>query len=253
MFLREKEILFKARQDSDYLNQLLKSEEMKKFINHAIKAYTKSPARFMAVNRVEWDDLLQAAYIGVFKAINNLNLNLSPNEWVRYTYLKIQGELRYFSRSNDSNMIVISQRIREMYPKYIQFFGIYWNNNDRDPTIEDTMKYFNISKDDAFDLVYGMQDIIYNDTNLKMSSGIKKMNVVDIYESKSKNSSVENSVINKIMVEMFLNRVNTIQRKILYLFYFKGLNKSEISKIVGCSNSMITKHINTAFNIIQNS
>ncbi|WP_158735847.1 sigma-70 family RNA polymerase sigma factor [Alteribacillus sp. YIM 98480] len=257
MFLRDKQQLLKAKNDDAYLNSLLQNEEAIKFIKFVIKGYTKSPTKFMAVNKVEWEDLLQAAYIGLFKAIKNVNLELSPNEWVRYSYLTIQGEIRNFSRSNDSNMVVISQRIREMYPKYRNFHEEFWVEHAKDPTIEDTMKHFHISKNDAFDLVYGMQEVIYQEDKVKSKSskGDNSIAYTDTiaFMEWSPRKSVEGEALNNIMVENIINYINETQRKVIYLHYFKGLNKTEISKIIGCSTSMVSKHILTAFKNIRQS
>jgi RNA polymerase sigma factor (sigma-70 family) len=255
MFLRNKKQLLQAKNDEVHLNSLLQSEEAVKFIKFVIKGYTKSPAKFMAVNKVEWEDLLQAAYIGLFKAIRNIDLELSPNEWVRYAYLSIQGELRNFSRSNDSNMVVISQRIREMYPKYKKFHEEFWNRHGKDPTIGDTMQNFQISKDDAFDLVYGMQEVIYQEDKVKgsYSKGDEVITYKDTisFLKQAHVQSVEKEALNNIMVETIINYVDNNQRKVIYLHYFKGLNKTEISKIIGCSISMVSKYISTAFQNIR--
>src|SRR4051812_43244914 len=101
MYLFNENTLKLAKENRLFLNDLIQYHESEKFIKYVIKEYTKSPAKFMAVNKVEWEDLLQAAYIGLFSAIRKMDLTLSPKEWVRYTYLSIQGELRNFSRSND--------------------------------------------------------------------------------------------------------------------------------------------------------
>ncbi|WP_191991917.1 sigma-70 family RNA polymerase sigma factor [Bacillus aerolatus] len=237
-----------AKENTDYLNDLIQSDEASKFVKYVIKEYTKSPAQFMAVNKVEWEDLLQAAYIGLFKAIKKIDLNLSRNEWVRYSYLSIQGELRNFSRSNDSNMVVISQRIRELYPKYKKFHEEYWIHNQNDPSIAETMGFFEISKDDAFDLVYGMQEIIYQESRETQ----KRDRIIQSYQQlKSEIQSVEDQAINNIMVKMFLDHVNEKQRKVIYLHYFKGFSKTEVSKIIGCSQSMVSKHLTTAFKQIK--
>lgn len=255
MFLKVGRILRLAKEDDSFLNVLLQSEEAIKFVKHAIKVYTKSPAKFMAVNKVEWDDLLQAAFIGLFQAIRNLNLELSPNEWVRYTYLTIQGELRKFSRSNDSNMLVITQRIRELYPKYKKFHEEFWISNGKDPTIEDTMRYFHISRDDAFELVYGMQEIISVEGDAAAIPSARNNKVGFQNQALAKSGvqfqCVEMEAINNIMVETAMKYVNDIQRKIIYLHYFKGLTKTEISRLVGCSNSMVSKYMSTAFQRIR--
>ncbi|WP_052342622.1 sigma-70 family RNA polymerase sigma factor [Bacillus sp. EB01] len=248
MFLTDKDTLKAAQQNEAFLNDLLQSSEAFKFVKYSIKEYTKSPAKFMAVNKVEWEDLLQASYIGLFNAIRRMDLRLSQKEWVKYAFLTIKGELRNFSRSNDSNMIVISQRIRELYPKYKKFHEEYWVMHQADPTIQETMEYFNISKDDAFDLVYGMQEIIYQESARKRASLVASE---PAYQFRAKAQSVEDLVVNNILVKMYLDFVNEKQRKVIYLHYFKGFSKTEVSRIMGCSPAMVTKHLATAFDQIR--
>ncbi len=248
MFLMNKEVLTKAKENQHFLNDLIQSKEANKFVKYVIKEYTKSPAKFMAVNKVEWEDLLQASYIGLFNAIRKMDLNLSPNEWVRYSYLSIKGELRNFSRSNGSNMIVIPQRIRELYPKYKKFHEEYWLRKHKDPSISETMKFFEINKDDAFDLVYGMQEIIYQESMTKNSLD---MFIQPLQQLRGKVQSVEDQAINNILVRMFLAYVNEKQRKVIYLHYFNGFSKTEVSKIIGCSPSMVTKYLSAAFQSIR--
>jgi RNA polymerase sigma factor (sigma-70 family) len=246
MFLLNKEILSLAQENNAYLNDLIQSDEANRFVKYVIKDYTKSPAKFMAVNKVEWEDLLQSAYIGLFNGIRKLDLNLSSNEWVRYTYLTIQGELRSFSRSNNSNMLVIPQRIRELYPKYKKFHEEYWIQSQKDPSIYETMEFFEISNDDAFALVYGMQELIHQQS--KKYSNDKNPVLLNI---RTKALSVEEQAINNIMVKVFLDSVNEKQRKVIYLHYFRGYSKTEISKLIGCSQAMIQKHLTKAFDEIR--
>jgi RNA polymerase sigma factor (sigma-70 family) len=248
MFLLNEITLTMAKENKGFLNDLIQSDEAGKFVKYVIKDYTKSPAKFMAVNKVEWEDLLQSAYIGLFNAIRNIDLNLSPNEWVKYTYLSIQGELRNFSRSNNSNMLVIPQRIRGLYPKYKKFHEGYWLYNQSDPSISETMKFFELSRDDAFALVYGMQELIYQ-VNKEFSSNF--IVIKSFQNLRTKPQSVEDQAINKIMVKMYLDYINEIQRKVIYLHYFIGYSKTEVSNIIGCSQSMVSKHLTTAFNHIR--
>jgi RNA polymerase sigma factor (sigma-70 family) len=254
MFLKDRKIIIRAKQDKEFLGSILRSQEAIKFIKHVIKNYTKSPARFMAVNKVEWDDLQQAASIGLLLAIRKMNLDFSPNEWIRYSYLSIQGELRKFSRSNDSNMIVICTRIRELYPKYKKFHEKFWIENARDPSIEETMQYFDVSKNEAFELVYGMQEILSLQSKNDWQSprnhvGRKQVKILHIQVHRQQ--SVDNEAINRCMSQIALSCVNEVQRKVIFLHYFKGFSKTEISRVIGCSNSMVAKHISTAMKNIR--
>ena len=248
MFLRDKSALSRAQKDSNYMDYLMRNEEVEKFIKYVIKSYTKNPARFMQQHRVEWDDLYQSCLIGLFNGIKKLDMNLTPNEWVRYLFLSVQGEIRNYSRSNHSNAIRVSQRIRAMYPKYMLFYRTYRQKFQQDPSIKETMEVFQISRSDAFDLVYGMQYLI--SLNQKIRGGNGEL-VLEQY-LKDPFQNVEQTAINNVLIETYMNYLNSKQKEVLYLYYYQGLNKSEIAKIIGCTNSMITKHINNAFNQIRN-
>ncbi len=84
--LRDKSALSRAQKNSNYMDYLMRNEEVEKFIKYVIKSYTKNPARFMQQHRVEWDDLYQSCLIGLFNGIKKLDMNLTPNEWVRYFF-----------------------------------------------------------------------------------------------------------------------------------------------------------------------
>lgn len=248
MFLKNKEILEKAKIDNYFMEQLLDSVEAEKFIKYVIKSFTKNPARFMQQHQVEWEDLYQASLLGLFNGIKKLNLELSPNEWVRYVYLSIQGEIRSFSRSNNSNSIGVSQRIRAMYPKYLVFYRKYRDKFLQDPTIEETMMEFNISRNDAFDLVYGMQQVV---SIFQSISDGENDNLTIGYLLADPLVNVEKVAINKVLIETYMGKLKKKQRAILYMHFYLGLTKTEIAGIIGCGNSMVHKHIENAFKIIR--
>jgi RNA polymerase sigma factor (sigma-70 family) len=242
MIFRDKEVLLKAKHDRNYMNDLLSSEDAEKFIKYVIKSYTKNPALFMQTNKVEWEDLYQACLIGLYNGINKLNLDRNPKEWVRFLFLNIQGEIKNFSRSNQSNSIVITQKIRLLYPKYILFYHFFREEFKKDPTITDTMEEFQISRQEAFDLVYGMQQLlsVYHENG-------------EINQEFTMNSieNVEKKVINKLLIQQYMNCLNRNERNVLSLYYYLGYNKTEIATIIGCGNSMVHKHFENAFRKIK--
>jgi RNA polymerase sigma factor (sigma-70 family) len=246
MFLRKKEIIKRAQEDNLFMEEVLENEETKKFIKYVIKSFTKNPARFMQKNQVEWEDLYQACMVGMLKGIKRIDLNLTPNEWVRYVYLSVQGEIRNFSRSNSYHQVSISQRIRAMYPQYIVFYQEYREKHLKDPTINETMERFTLSRNDAFDLIYGMQDTI---SLFKYLNENKTINLFDSIQFSY--IDVEKLVINSILIESYMEKLTSKQKKVIYLHYFLGLNKTEIAKRLGCGNSMVHKHIQTAFDKIR--
>ena len=242
MKFREKAILYRAQEDEQFMDELLQTEDADKFIQYVIKSFVKRPALFMQHHKVEWEDLYQGCLIGLYNGIKNTNLNLSPNEWVRFLYLSIQGEIKNFSRSNSSNSLKISQRIRGLYPKYLVFHKNHFENYQKDPSIKETMIEFKISKEDAFDLVYGIQELL----SLDQSYGRKEKNQVLSNFIKDPLLSVEKNVIDKITIETYLTNITEVQKKVIQLHFFQGYNKSEIAGLLGVSDVMVHKHLKKA-------
>lgn len=242
MLFKNFEAIKKAKENRNYMEELLISDDAKKFIQYVIKSYTKNPALFMQQNKIEWDDLYQACLIGLYNGINKIDLKRNPNEWVRYLYITIQGEIKNFSRSNQSNTLVINQKIRLLYPQYLIFYKNFRDKYDKDPSVKDTMLQFNISRDEAFDLIYGMQHFISYYTE----SGEINLNIVP-----RSNENPEKDVINRILIQQYMLLLNENERKVLYFYFYQGLNKTEIARKIGCANSMVHKHFLNAFEKIK--
>lgn len=239
------EILKSAQINEDAMNSILSSADAKKFIKHVIKTYTKSPAKFMLFNRVEYEDLMQLGNIGLYKGILDVDLSKNPKEVQRYLYLRIQGEVREVARSNGSNQITISQRIRGLYHKYLKFHNEFFIDNQKDPSIEEVMEHFSLNEADAYDLVYGMQATI-SDT-VEVAGG--SVSLIEILQTKYFNLdvSVENQVINRMILEERLCVLKGKERRVIELKYFSGYNNSEIARILPCSSSTITVYLRNAF------
>src|SRR5699024_8282590 len=143
-----------------------------------------------------------------------------------------------------------------MYPKYKKFHEKFWVKYEKDPSIKDTMLEFNISKNDAFDLVYGMQEIIYlKDTFNKSyfySNDETKSNKANLTINNTKHNT-EKEAIDNIMTIEAMDLITDKQRAAIKLYYFKDLNKTEISKQLGCSISMVSKYLSTALRNIKKS
>lgn len=242
MIFREKEVIVRAKKDDEFMGKILQSEDAEKFIKYVIKTYTKNPAFFMQTNKVEWEDLYQACLIGLYNGLKNLDIRKNSKEWVRYLYLYIQGEIKNFSRSNNSNSLVISQKIRLLYPKYILFYHEFREGNGKDPTVDDTINEFSITRDEAFDLIYGMQQVISYHT---------EQGDIDRSLFNGSGENVEKEVINKLLIQQYFRLLNNKEKKVLFMHYYLGFNKTEIAKEIGCGNTMVQKHITNAFKKIK--
>lgn len=104
------------------------------------------------------------------------------------------------------------------------------------------MEAFRLSRNEAFDLVYGMQELV---GFFQETGEIKKELIMGSFEN------VEKEVINKLLIQDYMFALNDKERKVIYMYYFLGFNKTEIAQRIGCGNSTVQRHIGNAFNKIR--
>lgn len=243
--LLDKGVLSRSQSDESFINELLSSEDATKFIKYVIKSYTKSPEKFMLFNRIEYEELMHIGRIGLYKGIVASDLAMDEKEIQRYLYLRVQGEVREVSRSNDSNQVSVSQRIRSLYPKYLKFHQNFYENYFYDPGIREVMNEFDINEEDAYDLIYGMQASISHDAELKEGSVTTLLDLIP-----RTNRSVEDQVIRKMVLEEKLALLGLKERRVIEMKYLDEYNNTEIAKVLGCANSMVTKYLKKAFSVL---
>lgn len=240
--LLDKSSLLEAQNSELVMNDLLSSCDADKFIRFVIKSHTKSPLKFIQSHRIEFQDLIQIGRIGLYKGIINLKLSLDEKEIQRYLYLRIQGELHVISRSNGSNLVTVPQRIRDLYSIYLKFKQDFYSIYYRNPNISEVMNKFELSEEDAYDLVYGMQE---NSSNILEN----KYGIVSLFDYLECHltSSIEDKVIKRILLEEKLAVLNPLDRTVIVMKYFLDYNNTEIAKYLGCAISMVSKYIRRAF------
>jgi len=243
--LLDKETLENAQNDEMCMNAVLESKDAIKFIKYVLKSYTKSPAKFMLFNRIEYQDLMQLGSIGLYRGIMQADLSKDPKEIQRFLYIKILIELREVARSNDSNQMTVSQRIRGLYHKYLKYHNEFFIEHCRDPKIEEVMEEFSLNEADAYDLVYGMQATI-SDTVEVAGGSVSLMEILQVkYFNTAK--SVEQQVIDRMVLEEKLCMLKDKERTVIEMKYLMGYNNSEIARFISCGNTMVGKHLTNAF------
>jgi RNA polymerase sporulation-specific sigma factor len=243
VLLLDKSVLTSAKAHEMIMETVIQSEDAVKFIKHVLRTYTGSPEKFMLNNRIEFEDLMQLGKIGLYKAIQKINIDMDVKEIQRYIYLTIQSEFRNVSRSNDSNAIVINQRIRGMYTKYLQYHKQFFEDNQKDPSIADVMENFLINEDDAFDLVYGMQATIAIEAKVQSRTG--SISILDIVRDTS--LSVEEQVIRKVTLEETLAQLGEKERTVIEMRYLLDYSNQEIADKMGVSYNSVVGYIKKAF------
>lgn len=181
----------------------------------------------------EAEDLTQIGAIGLIKAVKKFNPEFNV-QFSTYAVPMITGEIKRFMR--DDGAIKISRTLKESAMKGWRAEEILRRRLNREPTISEISEECGICTEnliEAFDAAAPPESIyesIY-------SGGDKEIKVVDTIAGEE----IEDSVINKVLLDDILKKLKPREKQILILRYFKGKTQSEIAKIIGVSQVQISR------------
>ena len=181
----------------------------------------------------EREDLVQIGAMGLIKAINKFDLSFNVC-FSTYAVPMIAGEIKRFIR--DDGAIKISRSLKENAMKG-------WRANEklqkvlgREPTITEISNECGIACEDlleAFEATTppaSMYENIY-------SNGDKEINLLDTI----KGDEIEEDIINKVMINNILSKMQPRERQVIVLRYFKNKTQSEIAQIIGVSQVQVSR------------
>lgn len=181
----------------------------------------------------ETEDLIQIGAIGLIKAVKNFNSEFNV-QFSTYAVPMITGEIKRFIR--DDGSIKISRTLKENAMKGWRAEELLRRRLNRDPTINEVAEECGIEAEmliEAFEAATPPESIyesVYN-------NGEKEIKVIDTIEGES----IEENVINKVLLDSILKNLKPREKEILILRYFKGKTQSEIAKTIGVSQVQISR------------
>lgn len=114
------------------------------------------------------------------------------------------------------------------------FHEQFYNDNYRDPTIDETMERFKINREDAFSLVYGTQALISSNASYSKFDDGNVKDITDMFVVRdSLYRDVEKTAINHVFVEELLSYFDNTARSMLVAHYIYDYNLSEVAKMFG--------------------
>ena len=181
----------------------------------------------------ETEDLTQIGAIGLIKAVKKFNPEFNV-QFSTYAVPMITGEIKRFLR--DDGAVKISRSLKENAMKGWRSEEILRRKLNREPTIKEISEECGI---DAESLIEAFEaaappESIYESV---YDNGEKEIHLLDVIAG----GEIEDSVINKVMIDDILSRLSPREREIILLRYFRGKTQSEIAKIIGVSQVQISR------------
>ena len=192
----------------------------------------------------EGEDLFQIGCIGMLKAIDRFDTEFDV-AFSTYAVPMIAGEIRRFIR--DDGIVKISRKIKENQMKIMHQREIYINEKKQEPTIEELEKVCDLTKEEIVMAMDASRNVESMDK--EMYSKDSAYTLMDLAED---DTNIEETVLNKIMVQQLMDMLESKERKIINLRYFKNKTQSQVAKEMGMTQVQVSRLEKKILNSMRN-
>jgi RNA polymerase sigma-B factor len=191
-----------------------------------------------------YEDLLQVGYVGLIKAIKGYNVD-SAAKFSSYAYSMIDGELRHHFR--DTELVKKPRWARSLYAKVSEANARLTAELGRPPLVEEIATEVNVSREGILELMK-----LFRDTSvMSLDAGEDCVDVSAIRSIQYQSFSLP--VEDRIVLEEALESLTEIQRKVVYLFFYKDLSQTEIGHMLSLPQRKISRIIASAMKALRDS
>ena len=193
----------------------------------------KSIVRRYKNKGVEYDDLYQLGCVGFSKAINNFDESFNV-KFSTYAVPMIAGEIKRFLR--DDGSIKVSRSIKAknyVMQKYIEEIRL---KTGKPPTTKELAQKFMIDEAEVMFVLESskMPISIYDNYEQDSSSGQSVLDKLIINDESS-------NMIEKMVLVDAIKSLETKDKKLIMLRYFRDKTQSEVAKILNVSQVQVSR------------
>lgn len=179
------------------------------------------------------EDLYQIGCIGLIKAVQRFDESYNV-KITTYSVPYIIGEIKKFIR--DDGLIKVSRSVKELATKINEIQRQNIVKKGEELQITEIASMLNVSKEEiivALDAIRRPESIdeeIYDE-----QAGETKISRISLNKDETENT------INKICIQELIDELNSKEKQIIILRYFKGKTQNEVAKILGVSQVQISR------------
>lgn len=189
--------------------------------------------RHARISDETYEDLMQVAHVGLLKAVKNYE-DAPGSGFATYAYAMVDGEIRHHLR--DTALVKKPRWSRSLYSKVIEATTRLEADLGRQPELEEIAEEVNISPEGIVELMK-----LYHDTSVVSLDGAEEEGV-DLSAIRSIHyESFSLPIEDRIVLEQAIESLSEIQRKVVYLFFYKDLTQTEIGKHLGFSQRKVSR------------
>jgi RNA polymerase sigma-B factor len=207
-----------------------------KILNHIVRRYASSSDE-------PYEDLLQVGYVGLIKAVNGYKMD-SAAKFSSYAYAVIDGELRHHFR--DTALVKKPRWARSLYSKISESTTRLTGELGRPPLVEEIARDVNVTPEGVVEVIKLFLETNVSSLNAPStcSDGGDGLNLSAIKSLQYETFSLP--IEDRILLEQGLQSLSELQRKVVYLFFYKDLSQTEIGKRLGLPQRKVSRIIASA-------
>ncbi len=186
-----------------------------------------------------YEDLLQVGYVGLIKAVKGYRTD-SGAKFSSYAYAMVDGELRHHFR--DTELVKKPRWARSLYGQVSDATVRLTAELGRPPVVEEIAKEVNVAPEGVLELMR-----LFRDTSVVSLDGGDEEKGVDVSAIKSMQYEAFSLPIeDRIVLEEALESLTELQRKVVYLFFYKDISQTEIGRMLSLPQRKISRIIASA-------
>ena len=193
-----------------------------------------SVARRFLGRGVEMEDLFQIGSIGLLKAVDKFD----PAFEVRFsTYAipMILGELKRFFR--DDGMIKVSRSIKENQHRVYLAREKIEKELGREPSLKEIAEMLGMPPEEVAMTLDSAAEVEFLYRTVYQSEGTD----ISLIDKIPEKENAEEHLLNRIFLEEILGKLESSDRKLIYMRYFQDMTQTQVAERLGVSQVQVSR------------
>lgn len=183
----------------------------------------------------ELEDLYQICCIGFIKSIKRFDTSFDV-KLSTYSVPYMIGEIKRFIR--DDGVIKVSRSIKELNTKIREVQKHYLIKYGKEITIEELSKELKTSKEELALAMEALNPVESIEKNIYYKDEENKVGLIDVLSS-GKNE--EEMITNRLAVKELINDLQTREKEVIMLRFYKEKTQSQVAKILGITQVQVSR------------
>lgn len=180
------------------------------------------------------EDIYQIGCIGLIKAVKRFDTSYNV-KITTYSVPYIMGEIKRFIR--DDGPIKISRSIKELSYKINEIQRQFINEKGKELTILELADKLNVEKEDIVVALESNRKLESIDEELYDEEGGGESKISRITANKDESGNI----IDQICIKELISELETRERQIIILRYYKDKTQTEVAKMLGITQVQVSR------------